>query len=123
MPFKRATNCANAPSTENIIHRYTLLVNYFFSKKSVVRIRPSLIFADEYDILYLHPIKGADSMTRFIEESKLSKRARKELNAARRKTWDVNPISRKVESKKLYNRKRKPCSRYEDSAGLLFMQF
>ena len=58
-------------------------------------------------------------MARFIEESKLSKRARKELNAARRKTWDVNPISRKVESKKLYNRKRKPCSRYEDGAGLL----
>ena len=61
-------------------------------------------------------------MARFIEESKLSKRARKELNAARRKTWDVNPISRKVESKKLYNRKRKPCSRYEDGAGLLFIR-
>ena len=61
-------------------------------------------------------------MARFVEESKMSKRARRELNTARRKTWDVNPISRKVESKKLYNRKRKPCSRYEDGAGLLFIR-
>ena len=57
-------------------------------------------------------------MAHFIEESKMSKRARRELNAARRKTWDVSPISRKVESKKLYNRKRKPCGRYDDGAGL-----
>ena len=56
-------------------------------------------------------------MARFIEESKLSKRARKELNAARRRAWDDNPVSRKVESKKLYNRKRTPCSRYDDGAG------
>jgi len=59
-------------------------------------------------------------MPRFVEESKMSKRTRKELNATRRKTWDVSPVSRKIESKKLYNRKRKPCSRYEDGAGLLF---
>ena len=59
-------------------------------------------------------------MSCFVEESKMSKRARKELNAARRKTWDVCPVSRKVESKKLYNRKRTPCSRYDDGAGRFY---
>ena len=60
-------------------------------------------------------------MPRFVEESKMSKRARKELHSARRKTWDVSPISRKVESKKLYMRKRNPCGRYDDGAGFCFL--
>ena len=58
-------------------------------------------------------------MTRFIEEKKMSKKARRELAAKQRKTWDVCPVSRKVESKKLYNRKRKPCCREDFGAGLL----
>jgi len=57
-------------------------------------------------------------VARFVEESKMSKRARKELNAARRKTWDVNPVSKRVESKKLYNRKKSLCGRYEEARGL-----
>ena len=43
--------------------------------------------------------------TRFIPKEKLSKKARRELNAARRTLWVVSPISKKVESKKVYNRK------------------
>ena len=38
--------------------------------------------------------------TRFIPKEKLSKKARRELNAARRTLWVVSPISKKVESKK-----------------------
>ena len=60
-------------------------------------------------------------MARFVEESKMSKRARRELNAARRKTWDVNPVSKKVESKKLYNRKKSLCGRYDDGAGAFLL--
>ena len=44
--------------------------------------------------------------TRFIPKEKLSKKARRELNAARRTLWVVSPVSKKVESKKVYNRKK-----------------
>ena len=52
-------------------------------------------------------LKGRGCMsTRFIPKEKLSKKARRELNAARRTLWVVSPISKKVESKKVYNRKK-----------------
>ena len=50
---------------------------------------------------------------KFIPRGKMSKKARKELNALERATWDMNPATRRVESKKLYNRKRSPI-RYDD---------
>ena len=45
-------------------------------------------------------------MTKFVAESKMSKKARKELNAQRRATWGFSPVTKKVESRKVYNRKR-----------------
>ena len=45
-------------------------------------------------------------MTKFVPEAKMSKKARRELNAQRRATWDFSPITKKVESRKIYNRKR-----------------
>ena len=39
--------------------------------------------------------------TRFIPKEKLSKKARRELNAAQRTLWVVSPVSKKVESKKI----------------------
>lgn len=59
-------------------------------------------------------------MARFIEEKKLSKRAQKELNKARRQTWAMSPVTRKVESKKHYNRKKKSYDRCSDVIGLSF---
>ena len=59
-------------------------------------------------------------MARFIEVKKMSKKAQRELAAKRRKTWDVSPIPKVIESKKLYNRKKKPCSRYDDSGAGFF---
>ena len=57
--------------------------------------------------------------TRFIPKEKLSKKARRELNAARRTLWVVSPVSKKVESKKVYNRKK--SARYRrDTAGRIF---
>jgi hypothetical protein len=41
-----------------------------------------------------------------ISKSKLSKKARKELDKQKRVTWDFSPVSRVKQSKKVYNRKR-----------------
>ena len=57
--------------------------------------------------------------TRFIHKEKLSKKARRELNAARRTLWVVSPVSKKVESKKVYNRK-KSARLYRDDIGRIF---
>ena len=48
-------------------------------------------------------------MTKFIPREKMSKKARRELDAVKRKKWDMPPVTRKIE-----NKKRRPCSRYED---------
>ena len=45
-------------------------------------------------------------MTQFIPRPKLSKKARKELDAQKRTTWAFSPVTKKVESKKIYNRKK-----------------
>ena len=57
--------------------------------------------------------------TRFISKEKLSKKAQRELNAARRTLWIVSPVSKKVESKKVYNRK-KSARLYRDDSGRFF---
>lgn len=44
-------------------------------------------------------------MNRFIPREKLGKKARKALDSQRRTTWSFSPNTRKVESKKQYNRK------------------
>ncbi len=46
-------------------------------------------------------------MEKFVPYEKLSKKEKKKLDQARRGSWgNVNPVSRKVESKKVYNRKK-----------------
>jgi hypothetical protein len=46
-------------------------------------------------------------MDKFIPKKKLSKKAQRELAAAKRNTWgSISPITRRTESKKAYNRKR-----------------
>ena len=45
-------------------------------------------------------------MAKFISREKLSKKARKELDNQKRAVWAFSPTARKVESKKLYNRKK-----------------
>ena len=52
-------------------------------------------------------------MDRFIPRQKLGKRARKRLDAQSRATWSFSPTTRRVESKKHYNRKRKSHERME----------
>lgn len=60
-------------------------------------------------------------MTNFIEKKKLSKKAQREMNKQKRQTWDFSPVTRTVESKKVYNRKRTPRDRYDSDSGGLFM--
>ena len=44
-------------------------------------------------------------MEKFIAYEKLSKKKQRELNAARRSTWTINPVTRKPANPKAYNRK------------------
>ena len=61
------------------------------------------------------------NMVRFIPKDKLGKKARKELNRQRRVTWDFSPVTKTVDSRKRYNRKRNARDRYDDyGAGVFF---
>ena len=53
-------------------------------------------------------------MKRFIPREKLGRKARKQLDSEQCATWAFSPVTKKVESKKLYNRKRKSHDRYDD---------
>ncbi len=53
-------------------------------------------------------------MKRVIPREKMGKKARKALDLKRRATWSFSPITRKIESKKIYNRKRRPHAGYDD---------
>ena len=45
-------------------------------------------------------------MVKFIPYEKLSKKKRRELDARRRTTWAISPVTRKPASSKAYNRKK-----------------
>lgn len=46
-------------------------------------------------------------MEKFVPYEKLSKKKKKELNDAARGSWgEINPVTRKTENKKAYNRKK-----------------
>ena len=55
-----------------------------------------------------------EAMKKFIPKEKLGKKACKQLDSEQRTTWTFSPVTKKVESKKLYNRKRKSHDRYDD---------
>lgn len=46
-------------------------------------------------------------MTKFVPYEKMSKKAQKEYNAAKRGTWSFNPVTRVTKNGKAYDRKRK----------------
>lgn len=55
---------------------------------------------------------------RFIPKAKMSKKAQKEHAKKQRVTWDVNPVTRKTENRKLYNRKRDSRERFDEPTGV-----
>ena len=54
-------------------------------------------------------------MKKFIPSEKLGKKARKRLDGERRATWAFSPATKRVESKKLYDRKRRSHDRCDDT--------
>ena len=60
-------------------------------------------------------------MARFIPREKLSRKARKQLDGERRATWTLSPVTKKIDSKKLYSRKRKSHDRDDDDGMGFFM--
>ena len=58
-------------------------------------------------------------MKKFVEYEKLSKKQKREIDKARRATWgDVIPVTKRVESAKIYNRKKHQRRDWESSAGV-----
>ena len=60
-------------------------------------------------------------MAKYVSKDKLSKKAQKELNRQRRVTWDFSPVTKTVDSKKLYNRKRNARNRDDYGLGVFFI--
>ena len=56
-------------------------------------------------------------MAKFVSREKLSKKARKELDNQKRATWAFSPTTKKIESRKLYNRK-KSANAWKDDFGV-----
>ncbi len=60
-------------------------------------------------------------MKKFIPREKLSRKARKQLDGERRATWTLSPVTKKIDSKKVYSRKRKSHDRDDDNGMGFFM--
>ena len=59
-------------------------------------------------------------MSSFIPREKLSKKAKRKLDQSRRRSWEeTNPVTKTIENKKIYNRK-KPSNRYDDDGTRVF---
>ena len=54
-------------------------------------------------------------MARFIPKEKLSKKKQRELNAQRRVTWSISPVTRKSADPKAYDRSKAKNWKYDDS--------
>lgn len=44
---------------------------------------------------------------KFVPRNKMNKKARKELDASKRNTWNMDPVTQKIASAKRYTRKVK----------------
>ena len=65
-------------------------------------------------------------MTKYVPYEKLSKKQRKALNARRRETWAISPVTRKPANPRAYNRKK--AQNWKSDSGsvpffFLFSQF
>ena len=59
-------------------------------------------------------------MSKFVSKMKMSKKAQKQAADEKRSTWAFSPVTRKIDSKKIYNRKRISRTGYDDGAGDFF---
>lgn len=59
-------------------------------------------------------------MNRFLPREKMNKRQKRELDLAKRATWDgINPVTRRATNKTAYNRKQSPRWYNDDSTGIV----
>lgn len=59
-------------------------------------------------------------MEKYIPYEKLSKKKQKELNAQKRGTWgNVNPVTRRSENPKAYNRQK--TRKWNEDSGVSFL--
>jgi hypothetical protein len=66
-------------------------------------------------------LKGGIPMARFIPHEKLPKKKQHELDRQKRGSWNgVNPVTRKPEDSKVYNRKKAQSWKKDNSDALLF---
>ena len=57
-------------------------------------------------------------MEKFIPYAKLSKKKRRELDAKRRGTWTINPVTRKPPDPRAYNRNKAQKWRNDDPVSV-----
>ena len=58
-------------------------------------------------------------MKKFVEYEKLSKKQKREIDKAKRATWGgVIPVTKKIESAKIYNRKKHQRRDWKAGAGV-----
>ena len=58
-------------------------------------------------------------MKAFVPYEKLSKKQRKEIDKAKRATWgEVIPVTRRIDSAKIYNRKKHQRGGFDSGAGV-----
>ena len=63
-------------------------------------------------------------MIKFIPKGKLSKKAKRELDQARRQVWDdISPVTRRIDSKKMYKREKSSRWFKDDGMGIFFITF
>lgn len=60
-------------------------------------------------------------MTRFIPREKLGKKARRSLDSVKRRTFEgISPVTKTVDSKKRYARRKAPLRIDDDGTGAFF---
>ena len=57
-------------------------------------------------------------MEKFIPYAKLSKKKKRELDARRRGTWTINPVTRKPTNPRAYNRNKEQKWRINDPVSV-----
>ena len=62
-------------------------------------------------------------MKKFIPREKLGKKAKRQLDREARVVWQFSPASRRIDSKKRYDRKRSPKRFYDDGGDLFSYNF
>ncbi len=59
-------------------------------------------------------------MEKFVPYEKLSKKQKRALNARRRETWGISPVTRRPENPKAYQREKTRKRIFDDSSSVFF---